>query len=1192
MKKLNLFKTLMVGVSCFTMASCSILDTNNETNSNPNTESKDNGETTIYRELEYLGIDEENSNVVNGVRNIVLKFNKIIALSSDIVDIQKTSAGNFIKLGRQFIGDISGVSIEAPKLTKNLIIHIPETYTISEKSLLKINDGCIIGDCKIPTLKVVYENGFFSDYKDLYIETLDSSEIIKKNGYSLSFSHRITLGQETKISDLNFECGMYAIFKTDYLTSGKSSLENYINDAKPINKIIYNSSLTKDVDGYYFKTAVKLNEQDYSKDIIPVGYVLLNEKLYLGQDGSFATSLINEAAKNKNDYLSLFINEAVFELTTSSASTIVKENNKYYLKFNSSLSISENFTLDLFNYSSGTYLIRKSSYEQSACSSLDEYLANNTPSDTTYFDIPTEPIKNENHYEIISKFEIKEADYEASFIPVAYFKTMDKTYLGQKGAYNTSLYSEAKTNIRNYPDLFLNHYSINVSTSGEYSISKANDIYSLNTSTTISINDDGNLNDVNYEYGAFIINKNHFSQTNSTSFSTYLSSYSESTGSKISTYKKVCISSYTEPLSKNGNVTYSFPSSFAISSDDYEKELIIVGYIKFDETYIFGQSASSPVALSLHGLATKTPLLYPDLCKEYFTVSLSSTKKTYELINNTFNESLISFNYDKNGYYKIVANENVNEFYLNGKKLANKTITKGETTYISVAKGEPKFISSSHGVYKGFAEPNKEAWNDPNGNFYLNTYKNNAIIFSQMNGECARIWLSAPALYWGPGQGHPIYTESGFRTDFNAQAVKYVQDAIAAYRQVGIKEIILLINGMYYTNDDYIFFHNYGGDRGIECMDQHRAAAEFTINGVADVELATTYPMKQVFPIEGYDSFIENNKKFYQLLANTFDCDYFECLNEINLNPFQHDTLHNLKSYEPAYNPNGGNIVNVPIEDQGEVFDRVAKSVADYCKAMSDGVALSSRKNIRILTPAIASVNDSPRNDQWAKPQIRDDNRFFTKMYDYIVNEKSDEVQNYFQGLNIHPYMFLSFDTGYNENYLFWSKSPEKYPKFEDRLNGSSTISEKNFNSNVVSDWLNDLNGIHKISKDYNDDYCPIFSTEFGFTDYYGMTSAWTNFSNAHYLPDIINEFFPAIKDLDYLAGIYWFRLYSFDHVLRNGTVTDGGEANFGFITKEKGLKNWGKTLYTQYTGKNDYSTLLSVISNLEDDNNPYTLLE
>lgn len=1175
-------KQLLLISSIFSLASCSTQvtptkpvddDKPQEEEKKEEEEQKEEEKEIKYQDLKFLGFNDSKSKIEDGVRYICLTFDKAISSDTDLVELEKTVIGNYIKIGNKFISDISGASVSCQKGSFDLLISVPKRITISEKTLLKITDGCVIGTSKLPYVRLIYENNTWGDYKYLYVNTEKTLKIAKDNTYSIVAKNLISAGAENSLTDKTFKCGTYFVRKSSFDASGVSSINDYFKRNAP-SKVTYvdvpfNSTPKTVGSEYVYESSITVDKAEYGTDYIPVGYLKYDNVTMYGQGGAYYSSLIKEASKEPEKYKELFPEYCEFGVKTSSSTELVKKDDKYNLRFANTVTMTEGYDFSVFTYTCGTILVDKVKYEHSGCETIEEYILKND-SDLIKQDSTKELTNVNDVIQFTSLVNIPKGSYNTVFIPVGYLFINNKKYYSQNESYSCSLFDEAKKSMRDYPDLFLDHYNISLETVETPTISKKSNVYSLNFETNISVNEDGDLNSINYESGTILVNKSHFNNTGLQSFEQYFNNYEASTSSTISTYKKITKS---ENLIKEDD-KYNLSTGFEIVSANYKTEFIPVGYLKINDQYIYSQSPTDYKYASLYGEASKTPKEYPEICTEYFALSLKTTDVTYELVDVSLNDELVTLSEDKNGFYKLVANANVSSFYLDGKLVNNTTFAKDSVTYLSVANGQIKYNDNSHGTYLGFAEPNREIWRDANSNPNLNSTTNNAIVFSEMKGECARIWISPATLYYGSKGAHPIFYNTGFSDVIHQEVVDEINNTIKAYRNAGIKDIIILVNGMYYSNDDYMVIHKDNDpttDIVIDGHVQYNEIKKIQNNASLTTEqknaLIAEFKMCQVFPTINYDVFLENNKKFYTMLANLLDADYFECTNEINLEPFKFDIGYYEAEYTPIYNPNGQQITSIPLEDQYVIRDRVEKNVVDFCKTMTDGVLASNRKNIRVLTPALAGVNDSPRDDSWAKPTLRSVNNFFNGMYDYITNEKNDNPSKYFQGLNVHPYLFHSYDTPYNDCYLFWDSTKK-----------NSDIKDSNFNTNFADDWVNYMNSIHNISVTYSDKFAPIFATEFGFTDYADSTSTkWAGYTDAKYLPIVINQIIPRAKTLSYLAGIYWFRLYSFD----KGT-TDGGEANFGFISKYQTIKNWGKDLYKQYTGETSTTHFEEVIANLD----------
>ena len=768
---------------------------------------------------------------------------------------------------------------------------------------------------------------------------------------------------------------------------------------------------------------------------------------------------------------------------------------------------------------------------------------------------------------------------------------------------------------------------------------KENNGYNLAFETEFILDQRVDLSKTPFEIGLYMVNKSTFDDSSYSTIDSFISNNLES----ASTYRK---HPYTSRLFEVMNKTselksYKYKVSAKIDKENYRADLIPVGYLNINNKKYYGQTGSYATSLykELSDLHVN-PDDYEDVFTENFTVTLNITNKNYELVDNSYDKNIATLTYDSNGYYKVTANHKINQFIVNGQTF-NKTLSVGESTYVRAYKNKAEISSNKAKMKLGFSEPNVEIWADTNSSI-KNTYANNAAIQSEFGAKTARIWVSPSYLLdsaWPAiGLVDPVGTDLNnlnncftYNIKFKQSAVKTVQDTIAAYRAAGVEEINLMVNGFVYSYADEFFSPDV-------------RTSETTLGSWYNlIRLGQGASPSSVFPhkennAEAFNRWLNGNKDFYKALFNNFDVDLVEPLNEINLAAYS-------KSPDFLEAKLRGNIVTEcpTVVDQRTYREQIVGYTMDYCKAINDAVNESNRKNIRVTTPAIAVIGDwldpSPYYIEGQVSQIRNGNDFLDMCYDYIESQ-NDSVSEYFQIINLHPYVFHDYLTAQNDNYLY---------------NG------KTFNTNYVQDWVNSMNSIHQISVNHNDGYTPVIASEFGFTDYEGFnetglypSSDLIDFGKSNVLPNAVNSLIPAASNLPYFESLQWFRMYSFGnkynvniqtniddtdfnawnqfvldmnnirctgvacagssggkftatatidfdslnfkltgiktkvwsatyqgHTFTITSLADSGEPNFGFISKNFELKKWGKDLFYQFTGKTDTSSVEALLESL-----------
>ena len=772
-----------------------------------------------------------------------------------------------------------------------------------------------------------------------------------------------------------------------------------------------------------------------------------------------------------------------------------------------------------------------------------------------------------------------------------------------------------------------------------------NDGYQLRFTSKFTVDPRIDLSKTPFNVGTYLVNKNAYEDS---SFSA-ISSYIENNVEGLNTYKNYELNEHIFKIEVESPeiTTYSFEYDAKLDKENYRQDLIPVGYLKINGKNYYGQSGD--YFCSLHDELVKLhvdPHDYEDVFDELFVATLNSTNKNYELTNNSFDKDVCTLTYDGNGYYKVTANNKITQFVVNGKAF-NRQLAKGESVYVSAYRDQVKFSANQVKMKLGFSEPNYDVYSDFNSTT-KNTYANNAAIQSEFNAKTARIWVTTSFLLdsaWPSiGLVDPMRIDGNYLNDFDncstynikfkANSIKALQDTISAYRAAGVEEINLMVNGFVYSYTDNFFY--IPGDAS------NKTQMTSWFNSIR-LGMAATH--SNVFPkadSESYQRWLNGNKEFYKKIFDLFDIDFVEPLNEINLAPCVKSPEY-LENYIPGITP-----TYPGVEMEKYYREQVVGYTMDYCKIITDAANESTNNNVRVMTPAIAVVGDYETLPSFVAEgtmaQVRDGGVFLDMCYDYIESQNKSPSE-YFQVLNLHPYVFYDSTTAQNGNYLY-----------------DTSGSKKVFNSNYVTNWVSSMNNLYQICVDHNDGYIPFIATEFGFTDYAGINETGLypsndkiNFGTSDILPNAINALIPAARDLDYFYSLQWFRMYSFGnkynvsiqtsisdtdfdawnqfitdmsaircynivctgssggkftatatidydsldfettgytkktckatyqgHTYTITDLNDAGEPNFGFIAKDFTLKKWGKTLYTQFTGKTDTSSIDALLQSLK----------
>lgn len=417
-----------------------------------------------------------------------------------------------------------------------------------------------------------------------------------------------------------------------------------------------------------------------------------------------------------------------------------------------------------------------------------------------------------------------------------------------------------------------------------------------------------------------------------------------------------------------------------------------------------------------------------------------------------------------------------------------------------------------------------------------------ATLTGKFNSKSARIWVPTNKLL-----STPAWEDSGFiypGPDFTLDPtdVSLLRQTIQAYRSNGVTEIIILLQGFVRTFDEHVYYD--------QTNNIFYSANEYSaISGDKPAVASMMHVLPQLGTSE-YTSFLANQQEFYRLFAEEFkdEVDAIETQNEVNLNGSAITTEYylNNKTYSTS--------------EFAGIVNQVQKQVYDGIHSVTD--------NIRVLTPAFSCIGNTENNPVYA----RDIRNLLPAIYSSIESA-SENPDDYFDAINLHPYLYPSKDIAANCDLYLYTTTPKGKTGSID-------------NTNYVDDWENYLDNLYSTCVSHGDSEKQFYFTEYGYTDLGIGTSScttdtnWKNFNKGNILDTIILNMNAKMQTKSYIRTVLFFRLLDFtpSNLSMAGTI----EPNYGVINEDLTLKNTGKAVYqAMNNGSTNYSEVTNYLATL-----------
>ncbi len=464
-------------------------------------------------------------------------------------------------------------------------------------------------------------------------------------------------------------------------------------------------------------------------------------------------------------------------------------------------------------------------------------------------------------------------------------------------------------------------------------------------------------------------------------------------------------------------------------------------------------------------------------------------------------------------------------------------IANGATKYADLYALTPSLVETAEETTSfnfGFAEPNQELYGELVVEGYNKTWSapinsgstasNIAQVTAEFDGNSARIWFQTMDVCW------PNNADS---FEFTSGAIPALKSVINDFRAQGVTNISLMCGTPNYRTTKNYYVSS--------------TKTWYSFWDVLNDSTITYDDMNPTMVIlsdeDDYAEYIALQKTYFTALATELGdtVTAIEILNEM-----EGATSSYRYYYENGYLPD---------------IDLVAQAAMDICKAATEGVR-EAGTNIKIAMPALMTVSEL--TDSSGKVIRYASDKFLTAEYDYIESVGGNP-DDYFQIINMHPYVVLSSDTS-TTNYLYYEN------------NGLTRQTP----AQIQERWIAYMETIRKIAIDNGDAEKPVWITEFGMADYVQCsntsitTSKWSDYRDNKVLrqAQVYQAIYDAMVTLPYIDSVFFFRLGDYAHT-DDHSYAVCGEASYGIINSAGALKEFGKYLYAIANGVNVFTDTL-----------------
>ena len=643
------------------------------------------------------------------------------------------------------------------------------------------------------------------------------------------------------------------------------------------------------------------------------------------------------------------------------------------------------------------------------------------------------------------------------------------------------------------------------------------------------------------EIGTIILPEDNYLNSGASSFRSYILT-NDPSSSTYMLVKNTKLDFANEANAASDGYYKFFGSIIDIKLQNVEKNFIGVGYVKVNGTYYLGSLGNKSTNCYSTFLSAYRSGLLHDTAPFAHTINLETTAYSHELDDVSAVSTNHTISASRSGKYLVTAvGENITKITIDGKGF-NINIPAGGSTYIYNNNGYLKTYSSSS-LKWGIGEPTVELFDEHHFTDSRNSGENLAILSQSFGTNIVRVWVDVGVFTKG-GCGLLNSDGSTDNVEFNQAGITAMHNVINEYKTRGM-EILLFLGGHAYLRSDKILFKNGTWYSMPEAWSQSISSAPSPIIPY-DTE-------------EEYQQWLRTQRYFFDAVLQEFpEIDAIETNNEIDF------------AGGEKYRPHFSNASVFPSTAT------VARWSMDVNKVLTDSVKRNA-PHVIVYSPALTCAGN-------INGTTYSTSSFLRACYDYIDDYGTGDPDDYFNVMNIHPYLFPSQEScGTEGSYLFGSGHfpAEGYP-------GTMPYYNTWENADYDNDWALYLASIRNIMNESKDNYKPSAITEWGIWDMEGalesypdpeVVRAWAYINSNNRLTPVCQRICEIASGLNYLDSFMYFRMYDFEPNVSN--FASYMQGTFGLVYSDLTLKDRGKAMHTIITGSSNHSDVISTLSGM-----------
>lgn len=635
----------------------------------------------------------------------------------------------------------------------------------------------------------------------------------------------------------------------------------------------------------------------------------------------------------------------------------------------------------------------------------------------------------------------------------------------------------------------------------------------------------------NVSFGTYIVPKSYYLDSGANNPIEFVNTHEPGSSTYVNVVNKNKDFINSATASSDGYYKYT-ATMYNIKASHYAEGFIGIGYISFGgRTYYGNISDNATTYYDLLVQAYSASLID----SSYFNsvISFDTTADAYELVENSVVGSGHTISYAKMGYYRLQTSKEIRTIAIDGVPY-KVNVSSGADTYFSYYNHTIDFRSELK-MAKGLGEPIYEFFQD-NVNTYarLNSIDNNSTVNQYFGADAYRIWVNlsnhlAADHFMGA-------TDRNGNFNLDPAQVALLHDCIDTFISKGATTLTLYIDLWAYDHNSPCFLKD---------GQWYTAEQAYSIEGESYHAIVPTQSA------ETYQKWLDANEAMAYAVAKEFpEFTYIEAAAE-------HDGASG-SMYAPEYYTQDN--YTAPVST-------IAGWAMDLCRAFTKGIRRAHSK-IKVMSPA-ASCIDNTYNS----------NDYIREFYNHIESSDDTYTNDWFQVMNIHPYLFLSKSfVGTESNYL-WDGTPYR--------NNPSKLDYENYDDR----WEDYIDNIHDtIMGGHHDIKKTVAMTETGLSDLGTTTdNNWKYINYQNRFNTVFTKLYTKMLSMNYFEMLSWFRMFDFPDRPTLGVMGGFYEANFGVIETNKTLKELGKKIFTLWNnGSTNYTPLINFLANMPERDLPW----